>query len=85
MADCKFYDTGDNNIQKAAIETGDDYNKSTYDIFITNITVEGFAITEDKTSSHNYGGSNFGTNVWGNKYLMGTDKLNVVIDGVDVH
>lgn len=85
ITDCKFYDTGDNNIQKAAIETGDDYNRLSYDIFISNITVEGFSVTEDKTSDFNYGGTNFGTNVWGNKYLMGTDKLNVVIDGQEVY
>jgi len=85
ITDCKFYDTGDNNTQKAAIETGDDYYKHSYDIIMTNTTVTGFAVTEDKTSTINYGGSNFGTNVWGNKYLMGTDKLNVVIDGVDVY
>lgn len=85
ITNCKFYDTGTNDTQKAAIETGDDYNCHSYDIFITNITVEGFAVTEDKTSSFNYGGSDFGTNVWGNKYLMGTDKLNVVIDGIDVY
>lgn len=85
ITDCKFYDTGVNNTQKAAIETGDDYGGRTYDIIITNTTVDGFAVTEDKTSSKNYGGNNLGTNVWGNKYQMGTDKLNVVIDGVDVY
>ena len=91
VTNCEFYDTGANSIQKAAIETGDDYNCKTYDLFITNTTVDGFAVTEDKTQTlkdtfgYEYGGSDFGTNLWGNKYLMGTDKLNVVIDGVDVH
>ena len=80
ITDCTFNDSGD--LQKAAIEVGDDYGRS-YDIIITETTVNGFAVTEQKNP--NYGGTNLGTNVWGNKNLMTADKLNVFIDGVEVY
>ena len=79
ITDCTFNDSGD--LQKAAIEVGNDYNKR-YDLVLNNVTVNGFAVTEAK---QNQGGTSLGTNVWGNKDRMPVDKLNVVIDGVDVY
>ncbi|MBE5730954.1 MAG: hypothetical protein E7350_03290 [Clostridiales bacterium] len=79
LTDCIFNDSGD--LQKAAIEVGDDYGRS-YDLIINNVTVNGFDVTEKKSDK---GGDDLGTNVWGNKNLLTKEKLNVVIDGVDVH
>ena len=67
---------------KAAIEIGDDYGKS-YTLIINNIKVNGFDVTTQKNP--NRGGTDLGTNVWGNKNLMTADNLDVIIDGVEVY
>jgi hypothetical protein len=46
-------------------------------IIVSDCTVNGYAI--------NTSGINTGTTLWANKNSMGTDKLNVVVDGVDVY
>ncbi|MBR3805744.1 MAG: hypothetical protein IKJ13_02755 [Clostridia bacterium] len=81
--DCKFYDNGTTDLKKAAIETGVDNADTKYNIYINNSEFNGFSVTTQNATT--YGGSDLGTNVWGNKNLLTTDKLNVVIDGVDVH
>lgn len=72
---CAFNDNGSID-EKAAIETGTTYG-TTYDLIVNNTVVNGFAI--------NPNGINTGSTLWGNKSSMGTDKLNVVVDGVDVY
>ena len=76
MNDCVFNDNGGIADLKAAIEIGNDYNTS-YELIVNNTTVNGYEI--------NNKGINTGTTLWGNKNSMGTDKLNVVVDGVDVY
>ena len=61
---------------KAAIEVGNDYNMS-YELIVNNTIVNGFAI--------NNKGINTGTTLWANKNSMPQDKLNVIVDGVDVY
>ena len=73
---CTFNDKGGLTDKKAAIEIGNDYNTS-YNLIVNNTTVNGYE-SNDK-------GINTGTTLWGNKNSMGTDKLNVVVDGVDVY
>ncbi len=70
---------------KAAIETGANHETVKHTININNCTVNGFNVTSDKTTEYNWRGDSFGTNVWGNKYLMTRDNLNVVIDGTEVY
>lgn len=72
FTDCIFNDFGGQN-GKAAIETGNDY-EATYTIHINNCKVNGFDVN-----------SVSGSNVWGNKDSMAADKLNVIIDNVDVY
>lgn len=72
FTDCIFNDFGGQN-GKAAIETGNDYD-ATYTININNCEVNGFDVN-----------SVSGSNVWGNKDSMAADKLNVIIDNVDVY
>lgn len=72
FTDCIFNDFGGQN-GKAAIETGNDYD-ATYTIHINNCKVNGFDVN-----------SVSGSNVWGNKDSMAADKLNVIIDNVDVY
>ena len=72
---CVFNDNGKIS-DKAAIEIGNDYNKS-YELIVNNATVNGFDI--------NPAGINTGTTLWANKNSMPQDKLNVVVDGVDVY
>ena len=72
---CTFNDNG-TIAGKAAIEIGNDYNKS-YELTVNNTIVKGFDI--------NTNGISTGTTLWANKNSMGTDKLNVVVDGVDVY
>lgn len=72
FTNCIFNDFGGQN-GKAAIETGNDYD-ATYTININNCKVNGFDVN-----------SVSGSNVWGNKNSMTADKLNVIIDGVDVY
>ncbi|MBR7152742.1 MAG: SipW-dependent-type signal peptide-containing protein [Candidatus Methanomethylophilaceae archaeon] len=74
--DCVFNDNGGLPDLKAAIEIGNDYNKS-YELVVNNTTVNGYEINDK--------GINTGTTLWGNKNSMGADKLNVVVDGVDVY
>ena len=77
MNNCVFNDNGDDTVTgKAAIEIGNDYNKS-YELTVNNATVNGFAI--------NPNGFVTGTTLWANKNSMGQEKLNVVVDGVDVY
>ena len=74
---CTFNDNGDDTVTgKAAIEIGNDYNKS-YELIVNDTVVSGYAI--------NTNGINTNTTLWANKNSMGTDKLNVVVDGVDVY
>lgn len=72
FTNCSFNDFGGQN-GKAAIETGNDYD-ATYTININNCKVNGFDVN-----------SVSGSNVWGNKNSMAADKLNVIIDNVDVY
>ena len=76
MNNCTFNDKGGLPDLKAAIEIGNDYGKS-YNLFVNSATVNGFEINDK--------GINTGTTLWANKNSMGQDKLNVVVDGVDVY
>ena len=76
MNNCVFNDKGGLNELKAAIEIGNDYNTS-YELIVNNATVNGFAINDK--------GIDTGTTLWANKNSMPQDKLNVVVDGVDVY
>jgi hypothetical protein len=76
LNDCVFNDNGGLTDLKAAVEIGNDYNKS-YELIVNNTTVNGYEINDK--------GINTGTTLWANKNSMGTDKLNVVVDGVDVY
>ena len=62
--------------KKAAVEIGNDYGRS-YTLTVNNTVVNGYEINDK--------GINTGSTLWGNKNSMGTDKLNVVVDGVDVY
>lgn len=72
FTDCAFNDFGGVD-GKAAIETGNDYD-ATYTIKINDCEVNGFDVN-----------SVSGSNVWGNKNSMSEEKLNVVIDNVEVY
>jgi hypothetical protein len=61
---------------KAAIEIGNDYNTS-YNLVVNNTKVYGYEINPNGIST--------GTTLWANKNSMPKDKLNVVVDGVDVY
>ena len=76
---CVFNDDNafDNVKNKAAIEVGTDWTSDTKEIVATNCTVNGFDVTDK--------GINTGSTLWGNKNSMNKDRLNVVIDGVDVY
>ena len=74
--DCTFNDKGGLTDLKAAIEIGNDYGTS-YELIVNDTVVNGYAINDK--------GINTGTTLWANKNSMGTDKLNVVVDGVDVY
>lgn len=73
---CTFNDNGGLTSKKAAIEVGAGYGSS-FDLTINDTVVNGYEINDE--------GINTGTTLWGNKNSMGTDKLNVVVDGVDVY
>lgn len=73
---CIFNDKGGLTDLKAAVEIGNDYNSS-YELIVNNTVVNGYEINDK--------GINTGSTLWGNKNSMGTDKLNVVVDGVDVY
>ena len=71
-----FNDNGGLTDLKAAIEIGNDYGTS-YELIVNNTVVNGYEINDT--------GINTGTTLWANKNSMGQDKLNVVVDGVDVY
>jgi hypothetical protein len=73
---CTFNDKGGLTDKKAAIEIGNDYGRS-YELIVNNTVVNGYEINDKGIST--------GTTLWANKNSMGTDKLNVVVDGVDVY
>ncbi len=73
---CVFNDKGGLTDLKAAIEIGNDYGWS-YTLIVNKTVVNGYEINDK--------GINTGTTLWGNKNSMGTDKLNVIVDGVDVY
>lgn len=73
---CTFNDNGGLTDLKAAIEIGNDYGKS-YELIVNDTTVNGYEINDK--------GINTGSTLWANKNSMGQDKLNVVVDGVDVY
>ena len=72
---CTFNDNGTIS-GKAAIEIGNDYNKS-YELIVNNTTVNGFDI--------NPNGFVTGTTLWANKNSMPADKLKVTVDGKDAY
>ncbi len=72
---CIFNDNGGVE-NKAAIETGTTYG-TTYDLIVNNTAVNGFAVNPNGTST--------GSTLWANKHSMAADKLNVVVDGVEVY
>lgn len=76
VEDCIFNDKGGLSDLKAAIEIGNDYDKS-YELIVNRTTVNGYEINDK--------GINTGTTLWANKNSMPKDKLNVVVDGVDVY
>ncbi|MSU06506.1 hypothetical protein FYJ80_06880 [Spirochaetales bacterium NM-380-WT-3C1] len=76
VTDCVFNDDNTLNTEKAAIETGNDYN-ATYILNVTNTTVDGFAINPEGIST--------GTTLWANKNSMVADHLFVTVDGVKVY
>ena len=71
-----FNDKGGLSDLKAAIEIGNDYDKS-YTLVVNNTVVNGYEINDE--------GINTGTTLWANKNSMGTDKLSVTVDGVEVY
>ncbi len=75
MTNCTFKDNGNySSKDKAVVETGDgSAQTSKFNITLTNCTAVGFE-ANGSTS-----------NLWGNKDNIGTDRLNVIIDGVDVY
>lgn len=74
IIDCTFNDDDTLDTDKAAIEIGSDRDTDTHNINIENVTVSGFSA-----------GKNTGSTTWANKNNMPKERLNVVIDGVDVH
>ena len=80
VKDCTFNDKGGlENAMKAAIEIGDSPydDKPTYNVTVSNTSVNGYAINDEGIST--------GTNLWGNKNSMPEDRLNVTIDGDNVY
>ncbi len=79
---CTFNDNGSIS-GKAAIETAANAATVQHTLNINNCTVNGFDVTGQ--SGNGFGGTDLGTNVWGNKNLMTTDNLDVFIDGTEVY
>ena len=76
VTNCIFNDKGGlENAMKAAIEIGDSpyADKPTYNVTVSNTSVNGYAINDEGIST--------GTNLWGNKNALPEDRLNVTIDG----
>lgn len=76
LNNCTFNDNGGLDDLKAAVEIGNDYNKS-YTLIVNKAIVNGYEINDK--------GINTGTTLWANKNSMSKEKLNVVVDGVDVY
>ena len=76
LNDCVFNDNGGLTDLKAAVEIGNDYDKS-YQLIVNKTVVNGYEINDK--------GINTGSTLWGNKNSMPQEKLNVVINGVDVY
>lgn len=72
VTNCEFNDRKNGLAEKAAIEVGDDYH-ATYNLTITDITVNGFA-----------DGKNTGSKIWANKNSMDAEHLSVTINGTKV-
>ena len=80
VTDCTFNDKGGLvDAKKAAIEIGDSpfEDKPTYNVTVSNTTVNGYAINDE--------GESTGTNIWGNKNSMPDNRLNVTINGTVVY
>ena len=75
VENCIFNDSSNGAKGKAAIEIGNDYGSS-YVLSIKNITVNGFAINSEGTST--------GSKIWANKKSMDTEHLSVTIDSIKV-
>ena len=75
VENCIFNDNSNGAKGKAAIEIGNDYGSS-YVLSIKNITVNGFAINSEGTST--------GSKIWANKKSMDTEHLSVTIDSIKV-
>ncbi len=76
---CEFNDSNNGSRKKGAIEIGESANgkMANYTIIMNDCEVNGFAVNDEGSSS---------TSVyWGNKNDMPKDRLNVIIDGVDVY
>ena len=73
---CTFNDKGGLTDLKAAVEIGNDYNK-TYTLTVNNTTVNGYEINDKGICTF--------TTLWANKNSMATDKLTVTVDGVQVY
>lgn len=76
LNDCTFNDNGALADKKAAVEIGNDYNKS-YTLTVNNTVVNGYEINDKGIST--------GTTLWGNKNSMTPEKLTVTVDGVVVY
>jgi len=79
VTDCTFNDNdGLKDAMKAAIEIGDSpYDKPTYNVTVSNTSVNGYAINDE--------GKDTGTALWGNKNSIPEDRLNVTINGEIVY
>ena len=79
VKDCIFNDNGALTSKNAAIEIGDaPYGATpTYNVTVSGTTVNGYEINDQ--------GINTGTTLWGNKNSMPADRLNVIVDGVNVY
>ncbi len=73
---CTFNDKGGLTDLKAAVEIGDDYGTS-FELIVNDTVVNGYEINDK--------GINTGTTLWANKNSMPQERLNVVVDGVDVY
>lgn len=74
--DCTFNDLGGLTDLKAAIEIGNDYNKS-YTLVITNTKVFGYEVNNEGIITN--------TNLWANKNSMDKAHLSVSVDGNKVY
>lgn len=75
VTDCRFNDNGTLDTDKAAIEIGNDYD-AVYNLTVNNITVNGFAVNPEGTST--------GSKIWANKNNMDAAHLTVTIDGTKI-